>query len=346
MGRDKKPELSSKPEKKDPKNDGVKITPSPKQASTSGTVNPAINHHNRAESVKTTGNSDVKIVGDQNMKDVVRELIDRNIALEVRSLAQQVAANNLTSRNYDSDDEDMSCGHWCEYVIVVVLSSILLVASLVLVLFWCLYYRKGYAWNDNLAQQFNLHPTLMITGFVFFSGFSMLLYRISRCCRRIYVKLLHTLFHTLAIPCVVLGFMAVLDFHNLADPPIPNFYSIHSWMGFVTMGLFALQFVVGFFSFLLLLCCDSATAGFRASLVPVHATFGLTTFMLAIATCLTGLTQKANSSLGSVYQESPEEGIIMNALAMVLVALAILVSYAVRREPLRVHSISYVSERL
>uniref|UniRef100_A0A0A9YHE3 Cytochrome b reductase 1 n=1 Tax=Lygus hesperus TaxID=30085 RepID=A0A0A9YHE3_LYGHE len=236
MGRDKKPELSSKPEKKDPKNDGVKITPSPKQASTSGTVNPAINHHNRAESVKTTGNSDVKIVGDQNMKDVVRELIDRNIALEVRSLAQQVAANNLTSRNYDSDDEDMSCGHWCEYVIVVVLSSILLVASLVLVLFWCLYYRKGYAWNDNLAQQFNLHPTLMITGFVFFSGFSMLLYRISRCCRRIYVKLLHTLFHTLAIPCVVLGFMAVLDFHNLADPPIPNFYSIHSWMGFVTMG--------------------------------------------------------------------------------------------------------------
>ncbi|CAB0011408.1 unnamed protein product [Nesidiocoris tenuis] len=204
--------------------------------------------------------------------------------------------------NYDSDDDDMSCGHWCEYVIVVVLSSILLVASLVLVLFWCLYYRKGYAWNDNPKIQFNLHPTLMIAGFIFFSGFSMLLYRISRCCRRIYVKLLHTLFHTLAIPCVVLGFMAVLDYHNLADPPIPNFYSIHSWMGFVTMGLFALQFVVGFFSFLLLLCCDSATAGFRASLVPVHATFGLTTFMLAVATCLTGLTEAAYFNFGLLVE--------------------------------------------
>ncbi|KAF6209434.1 hypothetical protein GE061_015181 [Apolygus lucorum] len=301
-------------------------------------------------------------MGDQNMKDVVRELIDRNVALEVRSLTQQVAANNLQSRNYDSDDEDMSCGHWCEYVIVVVLSSILLVASVVLVLFWCLYYKKGYAWNDNPNLQFNLHPTLMITGFVFFSGFSMLLYRISRCCRRIYVKLLHTLFHTLAIPCVVLGFMAVLDFHNLADPPIPNFLSIHSWMGFVTMGLFALQFVVGFFSFLLLLCCDSATAGFRASLVPVHATFGLTTFMLAIATCLTGLTQKSPSSpgppsipveggnsssdgnssvvgldlVGNMSDNSSnlaEEDIIVNTLAMVLVAIGITWMVALRRFP-------------
>ncbi|XP_073970512.1 transmembrane ascorbate-dependent reductase CYB561-like isoform X3 [Rhodnius prolixus] len=248
-------------------------------------------------------------------------------------------------KHYDSDDEDLSCGHWCEYVLVVVLSSVLLLASLVLVLFWSLYYRKGYAWNENPTLQFNLHPTLMVAGFIFFSGFSMLLYRISRCCRRIYVKLLHTVFHALAIPCIVLGFMAVLDYHNLSDPPIPNFYSIHSWMGFVTMGLFALQFVVGFFSFLLLLCCENSTAGFRASLVPIHATFGLTTFMMAIATCLTGLTEKAFFTFESDYSLWPEEGIIMNALAMVLVALGILVSYAVRRDPLRVNSATYVSER-
>ncbi|KAK9501738.1 hypothetical protein O3M35_012411 [Rhynocoris fuscipes] len=156
----------------------------------------------------------------------------------------------------------------------------------------------------------------------------MLLYRISRCCRRIYVKLLHTVFHALAIPCIVLGFMAVLDYHNLSDPPIPNFYSIHSWMGFVTMGLFALQFVVGFFSFLLLLCCESSTAGFRASLVPIHATFGLTTFMMAIATCLTGLTQKAFFTFGNDYYHSmTNESIVMNTLAMVLIAAGILVPY-------------------
>lgn len=75
--------------------------------------------------------------------------------------------------------------------------------------------------------------------FLMFSA--ILLYRICRCCRRIYVKLLHTVFHALAIPCVALGFLAVLDSHNLADPPIPNFYSLHSWIGLVTMGLFAIQ---------------------------------------------------------------------------------------------------------
>jgi hypothetical protein len=50
---------------------------------------------------------------------------------------------------------------------------------------------------------------------------------------------------------------------------------------------------VGFFSFLLLLCCESATASFRANLVPIHSTFGITTFVMAVATACAGLTEKA-----------------------------------------------------
>lgn len=42
----------------------------------------------------------------------------------------------------------------------------------------------------------------------------------------------------------------------------------------------------------------------------------------------------------------PEEGIIMNALAMVLVALGILLSVAVRRETSRSELKAFVSERL
>lgn len=61
------------------------------------------------------------------------------------------------------------------------------------------------------------------------------------------------------------------------------------------------QFIVGFFSFLILLCCEGATAGFRAALVPIHASFGLTTFMLAIAAALTGLQEKVWFSLRYVY---------------------------------------------
>ncbi|XP_034242076.1 cytochrome b reductase 1 isoform X2 [Thrips palmi] len=248
-------------------------------------------------------------------------------------------------RNYD-DENSWACGNWFEFLLVVALAIILLIGALVLVLFWVLYYRGGFAWNENPTLEFNLHPVLMIAGFITFSGFSMLLYRVGRCCRRIYVKLFHTIFHALAVPCVVVGFIAVLDSHNLANPPIRNFYSLHSWMGFVTMGLFALQFVVGFFSFLILLCCENATAGFRASLVPIHATFGILTFMLAVATCLTGLTEKTIFTLGDKYSSLPEEAFILNALAMVLVGLAILLVYAVRRETFRVRIANIISQRL
>lgn len=63
--------------------------------------------------------------------------------------------------------------------------------------------------------------------------------------RHIYVKLLHTFFHACAIPCVVIGFLAIFELHN--GPGKAHFYSLHAWIGLVTLGLFALQFIVGFF---------------------------------------------------------------------------------------------------
>ncbi|XP_059476493.1 plasma membrane ascorbate-dependent reductase CYBRD1 isoform X1 [Neocloeon triangulifer] len=253
------------------------------------------------------------------------------------------AAEDQKSRSYSGENRGgWACGNWFEFLLVVVVASILLLGALGLVIFWVFYYRNGVGWLDEPELLFNYHPILMIGGFITLSGFSVLMYRICRCCRRIYVKLLHTFFHLLAMPCIALGFIAVLESHNRATPePIPNFYSLHSWMGFVTMGLFALQFVVGFFSFLVLLCCESATASFRAALVPIHATFGITTFLLAVATCLTGLTEKVIFTLKSEYSGLPEEGIVVNALAMVLVAIAIFVSYALAR-----HEFKYKSHML
>merc|ERR1712110_1138807 len=207
---------------------------------------------------------------------------------------------------------------------------------------------------------------LMIVGFIYCMGQAMLMYRSCRCCKRIANKLLHTVFHLLAMPCIALAFVATYDSHTLrtvpcdsgnglCDAPIPNFYSLHSWMGLATMGLFALQFIVGFFSFLLLLCCESATASFRANLVPIHSTFGITTFVMAVATACSGLTEKAFFTLRSeihdknsdtislkepdeydydeetyfkaiadLYSELPNEAIILNTICAAMVALVIL----------------------
>ncbi|XP_037974076.2 plasma membrane ascorbate-dependent reductase CYBRD1 isoform X4 [Plutella xylostella] len=234
------------------------------------------------------------------------------------------------TRSYDSEDNERGACEWCEYALVITLATVLLLGVSGLTVFWILYYREGFGWADDIPEkQFNLHPALMVAGFVTFSGFSVLLYRICRCLRRIYVKLLHAIFHALAMPCIVIGFLAVLDFHNKKG--INNFYSLHSWIGLTAMGLFGLQYAVGFFSFLLLLICSKGTAGFRASLVPVHAAFGVLTFVLGVAACVTGLTEKALFTIGNeTYASMSEESIVMNAIGVSIVGVAIVVLYTVR----------------
>jgi len=223
--------------------------------------------------------------------------------------------NDTIVRHRKSEDDEMSGGSRCCFGFMVFIAQILLHGVVGLVLFWVIQYQGKekawpFSWKTDPDLEFNLHPFLMIMGFIYFMGQAMLMYRTCRCCRRIWSKLLHTTFHLLAAPCIAIAFVAVYDFKNdrvndktNSPDPMPHFYSIHSWMGLTTMGLFALQFIVGFFSFLLLLCCESATASFRAALVPIHSTFGITTFVMAIATACTGLTEKAFFSLSVSYSQ-------------------------------------------
>lgn len=110
-------------------------------------------------------------------------------------------------------------------------------------------------------------------------------------------------------------------------------------------------------SFLILLCCENATQKFRSTMVPIHASLGVATFMLAIGAAITGLTEKALNDLGwdltfslsdfycylneilshystnskDTYSGMVEEGIIINSIAVILIGLGIIVPFAVRR---------------
>ena len=69
----------------------------------------------------------------------------------------------------------MTAGARCCFGLLVLIAQILLNGVLALCLFWIIQYRsdddgKPFAWRDDIKLEFNLHPFLMITGFIYFMG--------------------------------------------------------------------------------------------------------------------------------------------------------------------------------
>ncbi|XP_076319765.1 plasma membrane ascorbate-dependent reductase CYBRD1-like isoform X2 [Tachypleus tridentatus] len=227
----------------------------------------------------------------------------------------------------------------CGFGWLLFVAEVLLFGSLGLSIFWIVHYGGGIAWTNDTSKQFNLHYVLMIGGFIFLNGQSILVFRNFPCCKIIYNKVLHAIFYVLAISAITIGLVSAIQAQN-NSPDSKHFYSIHSWIGLGTMGLFALQFIFGFIVFLILLCCDASTTKFRDQLLPTHVTFGLIIFGMAVAACVTGLTQTARYRLSGTdgnenYKDLPEQGIVINVLGMTIIALGILLPYLIRNGSFR-----------
>jgi len=76
---------------------------------------------------------------------------------------------------------------------------------------------------------------------IYFLFVAMLLYRTQRNVRKRRLKLTHAGIMLFIILLVVIALVAVFDSHNLAPLPIPNMYSLHSWVGLTTVILFCCQ---------------------------------------------------------------------------------------------------------
>lgn len=70
---------------------------------------------------------------------------------------------------------------------------------------------------------------------------AIILYRGLRYARKKNLKLSHASLFGIIIIFLILASIAVFNSHNLADPPIPNLYSLHSWVGLSAIIMFLCQ---------------------------------------------------------------------------------------------------------
>ncbi|NXN99922.1 CYBR1 reductase, partial [Rhinopomastus cyanomelas] len=199
--------------------------------------------------------------------------------------------------------------------------------SVVLSLVWVFKYHEGLSW-DGSTREFNWHPVLVITGFVFIQGIALIVYRLPWTwkCSKLLMKFIHAGLNTIAMILAIVSMVAVFEFHNARN--IPNMYSLHSWIGLTAVIFYSLQLVLGFAVFLL----PFAPVPLRAALMPIHVYSGQTIFATVIATALMGITEKLIFSLKSpAYSASPPEAVFVNCLGVLLVVFGALILWMASR---------------
>jgi len=156
-------------------------------------------------------------------------------------------------------------------------------------LIWIFGHAGGVGWHSEPKLEFNLHPMAMSFGFVFLNGEAITVYRGARNTPKKKTKLIHMVLQLSALTLSILGIIFAFDSHNYANPPIPNLYTLHSWMWILTTSVFVCQWAAGFFVFWL----PYASMGFRKKIMPIHRLCGIGNFALVLISVMLGYSEKA-----------------------------------------------------
>ncbi|XP_072967526.1 transmembrane ascorbate ferrireductase 2-like isoform X3 [Typha angustifolia] len=207
---------------------------------------------------------------------------------------------------------------------IVTLIRLIGAAVAALVVVWAVRFRGGMALvSENKDLIFNVHPVLMVIGFILLNGEAILAYKTMSGTKNL-KKLVHLTLQFFALCLGSIGIWAALKFHN--EKGIDNFYSLHSWLGLACLMLFGIQWGTGFATF----WYPGGSRNGRAFLLPWHVFFGAYIYVLAVATAVTGLLEKATflQSSNTILRYSTE-AFLVNFLGILLVLLGGIVILAV-----------------
>merc|ERR1712187_354379 len=136
------------------------------------------------------------------------------------------------------------------------------------------------------------------------------------------LKIAHAGIMIVAFALMVIGLQAAFDSHNKANPPKPNMYTLHSWVGLLAALLFGCQWVLGFLAFLF----PKFSGEIRALILPFHQYLGSAILVLAAAAALMGHLEKAIWSNKS-YSLKNAEAVLVNVTVSLIVLFVMGVTF-------------------
>jgi len=239
----------------------------------------------------------------------------------------------------------------------------LALATFAMVLQWCKEdfpdgigtgsWDSSFSWEEGDAHVFNWHPVLMVTAFVFIFAEAAIAYTWLPVSKPI-AKAIHVALQSAAIIVMSVGLVAVFRFHNEADPPIDNLYSMHSWVGMAVVVIFCVQYLAGLYHFLVPEdTLPNTDAEGKAMYLAYHKYAGIVLFVLAVAAACLGLFEKmafmnAIKPDETLYPDDPRHlapaYYRANIIAVLMTLLSILVAVVISRP--RSSSAGFASEPL
>ncbi|XP_008778726.2 probable ascorbate-specific transmembrane electron transporter 1 [Phoenix dactylifera] len=194
-------------------------------------------------------------------------------------------------------------------------SHALAAAAAALVLVWCIHFRGGLAFEStNKSLIFNVHPVLMLIGFIIIGSEAIMSYRALPFSKEV-KKLIHLILHAIALVLGAVGIYAAFKYHN--ESGIANLYSLHSWIGLGTICLYGIQWIFGFVTFFY----PGASLAFKRVALPWHVLFGLFVYILAVGAAELGFLEKLTFLENSGLAKYSSEAFLVNFTALVVIFL-------------------------
>ena len=210
------------------------------------------------------------------------------------------------------------------------LLNVLAIVSTGITVYWGKVFAGGFSLTER-GGRLSWHRLLMSIGLLFLYGNGVLAFKIleQRNVSRQVIKAVHALLNFIGGIFAILGLVVVFLSHT--GPGIGNLYSLHSWVGVITVVLYELNYALGLVCFFL----PQTPGWIRGLYKPYHVFVGQALIGLISVSFITGIVEKAmflNFKNGMQYADLPSQAIMINAFGLIIVAVGIVKLYLVTKK--------------